>query len=190
VNGTDRTVTLPSDRSKTNDARTLGLGGDLLALIERRRALRRLDCPFVFHRDGKPLGDFRHAWQTARKRAGVAGRLFHDLRRTAVRNLIRANVPERIAIGVIGHKTRAVFDRYNIVDRRDTEAALARVEEYLATQATEAPSVRALHEVAEVHGRRDVSIAASNGGCAAAVGYGWSGRIFSTRPGDCASVTD
>lgn len=144
VNAADRTVTLPSERSKTDDARTIGLGGDLLTLIERRRALRRLDCPFVFHRDGKPLGDFRHAWRTACKQAGVAGRLFHNLRRTAVRNLIRANVPERIAMGVTGHKTRAVFDRYKIVDRRDTEHALARVEAYLATQPTETPSVTVL----------------------------------------------
>ena len=103
VNAHDRTVTLPSERSKTNDARTIGLGGDLLALIERRRALRRLDCPFVVHCDGKSLGDFRHAWKTACKRAGVAGRLFHDLRRTAVRNLIRAGNPERVAMEITGH---------------------------------------------------------------------------------------
>jgi hypothetical protein len=51
-------------------------------------------------------------------------------------------------MSVTGYTTRAVFDRYNIVDRRDTEAALARVEVYLARQATEAPSVRVLHEVA------------------------------------------
>jgi len=149
VNAHDRTVTLPSERSKMKDARTIGLGGELLAIIERRRALRRLDCPFVFHCDGKSLGDFRRAWKTACKRAGVAGRLFHDLRRTAVRNLVRAGVPERVAMGVTGHKTRAVFDRYNIVDRRDTEAALARVEAYLATQATEAPSVAVLPTGAE-----------------------------------------
>ncbi len=144
VNGTDRTVTLPSERSKNNDARTIGLRGEVLALIERRRALRRLDCPLVFHRDGKPLGDFRHAWKTACKRAGVAGRLFHDLRRTAVRNLIRAGTPERIAMSATGHKTRAVSDRYNIVDRRDTEQAFARLDAYLATEGTERPAVAVL----------------------------------------------
>jgi len=141
VNLADRTVTLPSERSKSGDARTIGLGGALLALLERRHGLRRLDCPRVFHRDGTPLGDFRRAWATACKTAGVPGRLFHDLRRTAVRNLVRAGTPERVAMGVTGHKTRAVFDRYNIVDRRDTAQALARVDDYLAEQDTRGVAV-------------------------------------------------
>lgn len=142
VNVADRTLTLPSERSKSDRARTIGLTGSLLALIEQRRRLRRLDCPLVFHRDGKPLGDFRRAWKTACKKAGLAGRHFHDFRRTAVRNLVRSGTPERIAMEVTGHKTRAVFDRYNIVDKRDTADALARVDAYLATQA--APSVAVL----------------------------------------------
>ena len=82
-------------------------------------------CPLVFHRNGKQIENFYGTWKNACDAAKVPGRLIHDLRRTAIRNLVRAGVSEGVAMKMCGHKTRAIFDRYNVTSERDLRAAAA-----------------------------------------------------------------
>jgi integrase len=83
----------------------------------------------VFTReDGKPVRDFRGAWAKACDAAKVPGPLFHDLRRTAARNLRRAGVAEGVIMKIGGWKTRSVFERYAIVSQSDIRDAMAKLE--------------------------------------------------------------
>jgi integrase len=137
-------IHLRAENSKTGCAQTLPLEGALLAIIQRAWAKRRPACPWVFHRAGARIGDFRKAWATACKKAGLPGLLVHDLRRSGIRNLLRAGVPERIAMGISGHRTRAVFDRYNIASETDLAAAMLSVATYHRERAQERPKLVAI----------------------------------------------
>ena len=75
--------------------------------------------PWVFHREGRPIKDFRKAWMNACTTAGVPGQIPHDFRRTAVRNLERAAVPRSVAMKITGHLTESVYRRYAIVSEAD-----------------------------------------------------------------------
>jgi integrase len=124
-------IRLRPERSKNYAGRVLPMVGELRAVIERALKNRRLDSPYVFHRHGRPLARFDAAWRRAAAQAGMGGVLTYDLRRSAVRNLVRAGVSERVAMELSGHKTRRVFDRYNIVSESDLRAALGALAGYL-----------------------------------------------------------
>jgi integrase len=139
-------IRLYGGETKNDEPRTVPLMDELPLML---RMLREKDprSDYVFS-DGSPLGSFRKSWRSACVRAGLGkmqkrddgtevytGLLFHDLRRSGVRNLARAGVPERVAIAISGHKTRAVFERYNIVSSRDIEEAGQRLSKYFKKQA-------------------------------------------------------
>ena len=136
-------IRLSPARSKTLVGRILPISQPIADALARRRARRDPDSPLVFHRDGIPVRRWRTAWRTACQAAGVPTRFLHDCRRTAARNLIRANVPERVAMLLTGHKSRAIFDRYNIIHEQELFDAGDQLVAYLAQQAQATPRGRA-----------------------------------------------
>jgi integrase len=118
-------VRLEPGITKNDEARIFPLTQELRAVLESRNAIadalkkRGIICPYVFNRKGKPIKAFRRTWESACKAAGVPGKIPHDFRRSAVRNLGRAVVPEAVSMKLTGHKTRSVFERYNIVSEGD-----------------------------------------------------------------------
>jgi integrase len=149
VNIDERLITAPGEITKNKKDHTIYVNDPLMEIIKERRSKRNLGCPYVFHRDGQQIRDFRFIWNEACRDAGLgygykihdkyiekwkhlgAGPTFHDFRRTAVRNLIRSGVTEKVAMKITGHKTRSVFDRYNIVTPDDLKQAAEKQAEKL-----------------------------------------------------------
>jgi integrase len=183
VNLFDRKITLSAGTTKNDEARTIFLAGELYDTLREQYAdtLKKYpNCPYVFHKDGQQLGDFRKVWDHALRQSGYKpafkcrdcgsmmqldlsikwkkegpkvyvredirkpweevlcanckgsrfkrnSRVFHDNRRTAVRNLVRTGTPEGVAMKISGHKTRTIFERYNIVSEDDLRIASERL---------------------------------------------------------------
>ena len=109
-------------------------------------------CPWVFNRSnrkvkGKRITTLIKAFKAACTKAACPGRIPHDLRRTAVRNLVRAGVPERVAMQMTGHKTRSVFERYNIVSECDLVEAARKLNSLQPIAAVRGPAEARSHYV-------------------------------------------
>ncbi len=134
-----RVVCLEIGTTKNKEGRTIYLDDELLAIFDIQRKLQKIGgqiVPYVFpnrNGDGK-IKVFRRSWVSACKKAGIPNKIFHDLRRTAVRNMVRSGIPERVAMMISGHKTRSVFERYNIVSEEDLMMAARKQEKYLENQ--------------------------------------------------------
>ena len=128
------------------------VGKDLAGILERRKAARQVKtddgmmlAALIFHHDGNPIVDIRKAWHTACRRAGVPGRLlFHDLRRSAVKNLDKAGVSRDVAMSISGHRTQAMYSRYNIADVKRKRKALELAQEFREAAAQEKSKVVAM----------------------------------------------
>lgn len=121
---------LDPGEAKNRDGRSFPLDPHLRPILKKlRKQTDTLEAeldriiPWVFHREGRRIRYLRRSWLTACRLAGVPGRLMHDLRRTAVRNLERAGVPRSAAMALVGHKTESVYRRYAIVDEAMLRAA-------------------------------------------------------------------
>jgi integrase len=133
VNLPEKRITIPAGTDKNRQPRTVPIYGDMGPYLEMAATQRKTcfpDCPYVVQRHGHQVVDIRKAWSRACEAIGLDDLHFHDLRRSAVRNMDRAGVPRDVAMRIIGHKTPAMFRRYNIISDRDLDDASKKLEAY------------------------------------------------------------
>lgn len=129
-----RQFNLTSGQTKGKKPRTLPIYGDMIDCLAKQKAKRDEwfpECPWVFHWNGKPIGSHMKGWRKACAAAAVPGLLFHDLRRSAIRNMVRSGMSEKMAMEFSGHRTAAVFRRYDIVSKADLDTAAEKLTAYL-----------------------------------------------------------
>ena len=149
----DRTageVRLDAGTTKNGEARTFPVTRALRRVLDAQQIIaedltaaglvpRYVFCYPVGPKAAQPITEsgFNFHWKRARIAAECPGRIPHDFRRTAVRNLVRAGVPERVAMQLSGHKTRAIFERYNITSPNDLRDAARRLDAFAEASAPE-----------------------------------------------------
>jgi integrase len=135
-----RELRLKKSTTKNRTPRTLPFYGDMESYLLAARENRHDDEVAIFvEDDGSPLGAFRKSWATACKKVGVGELLFHDLRRTAVRNMMDAGIPQSHAMYISGHKTDSIFRRYDIVSDDRLAAASAKMQSLFDEKLNDGP---------------------------------------------------
>ncbi len=150
-------IRLEPGTTKNNDGREVFMTDSVRTLLAECVRGKAPDEAVFVRPDGKPVRDFRVTWERACTRAGVgqtvcfscsqpmdsgkacskcksqrsvySGLIFHDLRRTAARNLRRAGIPETVIMKIGGWRTRSVFERYAIVNRTDIADAMRQLQQ-------------------------------------------------------------
>lgn len=136
-------IRLDPGTTKNGEARVFSMTTELRSLLKARQEVQKAErkkgkavlTPYVFEVAGKPIGEFRKTWKTANRAAGLpcifddkgkfvrAVRIFHDLRRSAAREMENAGVPRSTIKDLMGHKTDSMFSRYRIVSAADKKRA-------------------------------------------------------------------
>jgi integrase len=132
-------VRLESGETKNAEARTVYLDNELKEIFLNQKSRQKEVAKISKYVFTNPTGTdkikyFRKSWERACTDSKIGKKLFHDFRRTAVRNMVRAGIPERVAMMISGHKTRSVFERYNVVSETDLKIASQKQEAYLQAQ--------------------------------------------------------
>jgi len=125
VPGPHACIRLPRELTKAKRTRQFPFAAcpPLVALLLARWRVR--DGLHVFHTGGQPITSLRAVWTHATKRAGLAGKLIHDLRRTAARDFLRAGVSQPVVKQLVGWASDQMFARYAIVVEADLAAGAA-----------------------------------------------------------------
>ena len=134
-----REIRVPQPHTKNREPKIIPFYGDVPHWLENEKTIRDRrfpDCPWIFHRKGKRIKDFRESWEQAALRADLPNSLgwFHDLRRSAVRNMESAGIDRKTAMGISGHKTDSVYRRYRIVSSRDLRTAADKMNDYFSKE--------------------------------------------------------
>jgi len=133
-----RQVRLPAGYTKNNRPRIFPFDEELEGIFKRlwnEKEQRKIEIPNVFLNEQKtgPVLDFRGSWDNACDKAKIGKRLIHDMRRSAVRNMVESGVSEKVAMELSGHLTRTVFENYHIVSTGDLVKAVEKVSAALKT---------------------------------------------------------
>ena len=123
-------IKIPGQYCKNGKPHTIPIYGDMLAFFQMAIAERDPACPYLFQYRGRRLKSIRSGWEAAREKAGVPEVLFHDMRRTAIRNMERAGIPRSDARQITGHRTEGTYLRYDISSEKGAIAAGDKMSEF------------------------------------------------------------